>query len=65
MEIGYSLPPILISRVGIENMRVYLSGFNLLTFTRELKDFDPEIIRDNGREYPNQKVINFGVNVTF
>lgn len=65
LEIGYSLPSTVLGKAGIQNLRFYLSGFNLLTFTRELKDFDPEIIRSDGREYPNQKIINFGVNATF
>lgn len=65
LEIGYSLPATMLGKAGIQKLRFYLSGFNLLTFMRELKDFDPEIIRSDGREYPNQKIINFGVNATF
>ena len=41
LELGYTLPKRLLSRTGIKNLRVYLSGYNLLTFTG-LKYLDPE-----------------------
>jgi hypothetical protein len=41
LEIGYTLPKNLLSKLKIKNLRVYMSGYNLLTFT-PLKDIDPE-----------------------
>jgi len=41
MEIGYSLPKKWLSKIGMKNLRVYTSGYNLLTFTG-LKNTDPE-----------------------
>jgi TonB-linked SusC/RagA family outer membrane protein len=41
LEIGYTLPNNLLSKVKIKNLRVYLSGYNLLTFTK-LENLDPE-----------------------
>ena len=41
LEIGYTLPNTLLSKVGIKNLRVYASGYNILTFTG-LKNADPE-----------------------
>lgn len=41
LELGYTLPMNLLSRAGIKNLRVYLSGYNLLTFTG-LANVDPE-----------------------
>ena len=41
LEIGYTLPNNLLSKAGIKNLRVYLSGYNLLTFTG-LANVDPE-----------------------
>jgi TonB-linked SusC/RagA family outer membrane protein len=41
LEIGYTLPKNLLSKAGIKNFRVYLSGYNLLTFTG-LPNVDPE-----------------------
>ena len=40
-ELGYTLPQRLTSKIGIKNLRIYLSGYNLLTFTG-LRDVDPE-----------------------
>src|SRR5690606_20928345 len=40
-ELGYTLPDRWIAKAGIKNLRVYFSGYNLLTFTG-LKYLDPE-----------------------
>jgi len=63
-EIGYSLPSGLLSKIKIENVRLYANGFNLLTFTK-VKDFDPETSSSNAQFYPQQRIINLGVNVKF
>lgn len=34
MELGYTLPKELMSKLKIKNLRVYLSGYNLLTFSK-------------------------------
>ncbi len=41
LELGYNLPKRLVSKAGIKDLRVYLSGYNLLTFTG-LANVDPE-----------------------
>jgi len=41
LELGYTLPKNLTAKAGIKNLRVYLSGYNLLTFT-SLPNVDPE-----------------------
>jgi hypothetical protein len=41
LEVGYNLPKKLLSKAGIKSLRVYLSGYNLLTFTK-LQYLDPE-----------------------
>ncbi len=65
LEVGYSLPPSLIQRLGIEKLRFFVSGFNLLTYSPDLKDFDPESDNASGQNYPLQKVINSGLTLTF
>jgi len=40
-QIGYTLPNRLLGRTAIKDLRFYLSGYNLLTFTG-LKNVDPE-----------------------
>jgi TonB-linked SusC/RagA family outer membrane protein len=63
-ELGYTFSPDMLRRVSIKALRVYANGFNLLTFTH-LKDYDPEGNNETGYFYPQQKIYNLGLNVTF
>jgi TonB-linked SusC/RagA family outer membrane protein len=64
LELGYSIPNKIISKIKASNIRVYVSGQNLLTFTK-LRNIDPENTDPQGWYYPQQKVFNFGVNIEF
>ncbi|WP_242204041.1 SusC/RagA family TonB-linked outer membrane protein [Aestuariivivens insulae] len=64
-EIGYTLPNSILDEINIDTVRLYISGQNLLTWSKDWKDFDPETSNANGNSYPQQKVISFGINVTF
>ena len=64
MEVGYTVPNIALSKINIKDVRFYISGFNLFTFTK-VKDYDPEGSSESGQFYPQQKIFNFGVNVNF
>ncbi|MDW7695869.1 TonB-dependent receptor [Flammeovirgaceae bacterium SG7u.111] len=63
-ELGYTLPKELVSKINLESARFYVSGFNLLTWAKEIKYTDPEV---SGQEiyYPPLRVLNLGVNVKF
>jgi TonB-linked SusC/RagA family outer membrane protein len=78
IELGYSIPNSMLKRAGIQNIRVYVNAFNLLTFAPDLKDeFDPELtggdrnsptggdVNTSGQGYPLQKIINGGISLTF
>ena len=65
IELGYTLPTDWTKKFGVQNLRLYISGYNLLTFAPDMKDYDPENTHGSGFNYPLNKVINFGVNVTF
>jgi TonB-linked SusC/RagA family outer membrane protein len=65
LQIGYTIPAKINTRIGIQNLRVYVSGYNLLTYTPEYKDFDPELTQGSGQGYPLQKVLSAGVSLTF
>lgn len=65
VELGYNLPSSLTSKAGIQNFRVYMNAYNLLTYSPGMKDFDPELGTGSGQGYPLQKVINFGASITF
>ena len=62
VEIGYTFNKIPFIP-QISNLRIYMSGYNLLTFS-DFKANDPETATGNLR-YPLTKVINFGLNVNF
>lgn len=64
LEIGYTLPSNLTSRVYMSNLRLYFNGLNLLTWDK-LKVLDPESDNVWGHSYPQAKVINFGLTATF
>jgi hypothetical protein len=63
VELGYTIPEKRIERLGITNFRLYLSGTNLLTFSK-FKLWDPEM-GGNGLGYPIQKVFNVGIQLSF
>jgi len=62
-EIGYELPKKWIDRVNLSSCRFYLSGTNLLVFSK-FKLWDVEM-GGNGLGYPLQRVFNLGVNLSF
>jgi TonB-dependent starch-binding outer membrane protein SusC len=63
VEIGYNLPSSVAGSLGLERMRIYANGFNLLTWS----DFpmDPEASSALGAYYPQKRVINLGLSVGF
>jgi TonB-dependent starch-binding outer membrane protein SusC len=65
IEVGYSLPVNLLSKAYLQNVRVYVNAYNLLTYSPDMEDFDPEIGTGSGQDYPLQKIINVGVSLTF
>jgi len=62
MEFGYSLPTSITKKLTIQQLRVYVSGQNLLTLSK-MKEIDPE--ENSGTSYPLQRVVNLGVTLTF
>ncbi|NWJ50428.1 MAG: TonB-dependent receptor [Bacteroidetes bacterium] len=65
MEIGYSISPNALRKIGFSKTRFYVQGLNLLTWDKLKKyDVDPET-NTGGDWYPIQRVISFGVDVTF
>jgi TonB-linked SusC/RagA family outer membrane protein len=63
-EIGYSLPSSIMNTLKMRSIRVFVSGQNLLTFSK-LKYLDPELGSPRARYYFQQKIYSFGLNVGF
>ncbi len=77
LTLSYNIPSTLFPGTGISSMRVFLAGTNLLTFTK-YPGADPEVARDhdNARDRnmsanvsfltpPQERVVTFGLNVSF
>jgi len=62
-EIGYTLPKSWVNKMRIEGLRIYISGMNLLTFS-DFKLWDPDL-QTGAANYPNNKVYNIGLSLTF
>ncbi len=65
LEFGYNLPSKINDKIGLNNFRIYVSGFNLLTYSPDLKDFDPESDNQSGQGYPLQRIVNLGLSFNF
>src|SRR5690606_31177329 len=78
LQIGYSFPASLLDRLGIKSCRIYMSGTNLLTFTKYEGGMDPEMtVSDNALNegersagmdwgtYPSARSYNMGLTLTF
>lgn len=63
VEIGYTFSKRLIEKIHASNFRIYVSGSNLLLFSK-FKMWDAEMA-GNGLGYPIQRVFNLGLNLTF
>jgi TonB-linked SusC/RagA family outer membrane protein len=64
LEIGYSLPSFIGKKVGINNLRIYANGLNLLTWGKQ-DIFDPEATSTDLHYYPQARIINTGITATF
>jgi TonB-linked SusC/RagA family outer membrane protein len=64
VELGYRLPTSLASRIGVKSPRIYVSGFNVLTWDK-FGLMDPESRNQSGQYYPQARVFNVGASVSF
>lgn len=63
-QLGYNLPKQVLNAFKIEAARFYISGQNLITWSK-IENFDPEVSESRGLYYPQQKTVSVGLNVTF
>ena len=66
IEIGYTLPQNWTKKVGVQSLRIFANGYNLLTIQNTDLDYiDPENPGGEINQYPIMRNYNFGINVTF
>jgi TonB-linked SusC/RagA family outer membrane protein len=65
IELGYTIPKQILNKININKARLFINGYNLLTFTG-VKGIDPEKPEDlYGYMYPLNQTLNFGAEITF
>ena len=65
VQLGYTFPEKWMKKARIDKMRVYISGDNLLTFSKFFYAYDPETPVSKGGYYPQIKTVVMGLNITF
>lgn len=64
IELGYNFSPKLLDKYNISNLRLFVNGLNVFTIDKN-KIFDPEATVQSGVYYPQPRVINGGLSITF
>ena len=66
IELGYTIPKSIIDKMKIQKLRVYINTYNLFSFDNMQKyGIETEVNDNNGLQYPQNRVVNFGVNLSF
>ena len=65
LTLGYTLPKDWMTKLGVTNAKIFLSGENLFTFSGLDGGIDPEEASERGWSYGNVKKISVGVRLSF
>jgi TonB-linked SusC/RagA family outer membrane protein len=65
IQLGYTLPQKLMSKLHLSNVRVFFSGENLLTFSKLPVGIDPEIQNGASMSYGADRVCSFGITISY
>lgn len=68
LQLGYTFPKVWVNKLMLQNLRIFVSGENLLTITSLSDTMDPEtagIGRQGGTVYPLSRTYSFGLSVNF
>ena len=71
ITLSYDLPKQVLGQIGLQKIQVFFTGENLWTSTKLAKMYDPEGVftgasygGEAGKNYPMNKVVSFGLNIT-
>ena len=72
IQIGFSIPKVVLNKYNISNFRIFITGENLFTIS-DMMFFDPEVVQNNAsnaqvsnsQSYPLSATISTGINVSF
>lgn len=62
VDIGYTVPKQIVNKLHCNNLRIFVVGTNLLTWS-PFKLWDPEMGSPRGEDYPLTKSITLGLNI--
>lgn len=67
LSLGYTIPKTLVNRIGISNLRLYVSADNLFELSNVADNFDPEAqsTTGQGRIDCYSRTVSFGIDLTF
>jgi hypothetical protein len=66
IQLGYSLPEKITNKLNINKIDIYISGTNLLTFSKLNEwNMDPELVTGYADYYPQVSIYSFGFNIQF
>ena len=62
LDVGYTLPKSIVNKLHFNNIRIYIAGSNLITWS-SFKTWDPESANSRGEDYPLTRSITMGLSV--
>lgn len=65
MEIAYSVPKPLLSKLHLTHLRISASAYNLGFLYDKVKLYDPESTSGTGWYYPQQRIVTAGLSLSF
>ena len=65
LRLSYQLPQEMLTTIGLNNMRLYVSSKNLWEYSNIHEPLDPEYIFSNAVPYPLQRTYMAGVQISF
>jgi hypothetical protein len=63
VSLSYDFPQAIINRFNLSNLKIYISGRNLYTFTK-WEWMDPESGSSDRSGFPSPRTVSFGINVS-
>lgn len=64
LDFGYTFPKALIQKIHLSNLRIYVSGQNLLFISKKFDMWDPESRQPRGEDYPITKAFTAGLQIS-
>ncbi|MND74599.1 hypothetical protein D3C80_661960 [compost metagenome] len=68
LQIGYTIPALMLQKIGLKRARIYFSGENIYTLSKLPSGFDPETASlgelGDGKSMFSQAIWAFGMNIS-